>query len=205
MTAHFLGDDIISIDAPDATEAQSRASALRSLGVFREVAPGLDSLAVSFDPLVLEGAEALRLIDSVMKRPATQAAVEPTAHILRVRYGGADGPDLESVCATLAVEQDAFIESHCTTEHQVDMIGFTPGFAYLSGVPTDWPVPRLASPRERVDAGSVGVIAGYTGLYAMPGPGGWPIIGRTDAALFDRYKDQPFLIQPGDRVRFEAV
>ncbi len=85
------------------------------------------------------------------------------------------------------------------------MIGFTPGFAYLGGLDQALTVPRRSTPRTHVPAGSIGISGNYTGLYAMPGPGGWPLIGRTDTALFDATSGNPFLIHPGQQIRFVSA
>ena len=94
---------------------------------------------------------------------------------------------------------------HTSFAFLVDMIGFTPGFAYISGVPNNWDIPRLGSPRPRVPAGSVGLTSGYTGIYSLAGPGGWPLIGHTNADLFKADRETPFLIKPGQTLKFRAV
>ena len=84
-------------------------------------------------------------------------------------------------------------------------MGFTPGFAYLSGDDFDLDVPRLRTPRQHVPAGSVGLARDQCGLYSLDGPGGWPIIGRTPFALFDPDAAAPFRLNPGDSVKFEPI
>ena len=84
-------------------------------------------------------------------------------------------------------------------------MGFTPGFAYISGMPDGLNITRLDLPRSRVPAGLVGLSAAFTGLYALAGPGGWPLIGRTEATLFSPARANPFLLAPGQRVRFIAI
>ena len=101
--------------------------------------------------------------------------------------------------------QKELIALHTGQEYRVDMLGFTPGFAYIGGLDAALDVPRLPQPRMHVAAGSIGIADGRTGVYALPGPGGWPIIGRTSLTLFDALSDQPFLLQAGYRVRFTAV
>ena len=98
-----------------------------------------------------------------------------------------------------------FIELHTARDHKVEMIGFTPGFAYLSGLPNSISIPRLSEPRARVPTGSVGISSAYTGIYALPGPGGWPLIGQTEAPLFSVDAPSPFLLEPGNVVRFKAT
>ena len=94
---------------------------------------------------------------------------------------------------------------HTLHRYVGEMIGFTPGFAYVSGLQDDLRVPRLSEPRQRVEPGSVGVAGGLTGLYALPGPGGWPLIGRTPLPLFRAGDQQPMLLKSGARIRFVAI
>jgi KipI family sensor histidine kinase inhibitor len=94
---------------------------------------------------------------------------------------------------------------HTSRPHIVDLIGFTPGFAYIAGLGDDASVPRLAEPRQRVEPGSVGMAGGLTGLYALAGPGGWPLIGRTPLTLFRPEQSQPLLLDTGTRIRFVAI
>jgi KipI family sensor histidine kinase inhibitor len=115
------------------------------------------------------------------------------------------GPDFAWVCEALGVSPDAFIEMHTGRTHTVEMIGFTPGFAYVSGLPEHVKIPRLSDPRPRVAPGSVGISAAYTGIYALAGPGGWPLVGRVSNPLFDPNSDAPFLLQPGQRIKFKAA
>jgi len=94
------------------------------------------------------------------------------------------------------------VERHAQADYIVYFIGFQPGFPYLGGLPADLATPRRAEPRLEVPAGSVGIGGGQTGIYPLPTPGGWQIIGRTDIRLFDPQRQPATLLQPGDRVRF---
>jgi KipI family sensor histidine kinase inhibitor len=95
-----------------------------------------------------------------------------------------------------------FVSSHAAVEYTVAFLGFQPGFPYMRGLPAGLHAPRRASPRARVAAGSVAIGGAYCGIYPSAGPGGWQIIGRTAAVLFDPAHDAPALLLPGDRVRF---
>jgi KipI family sensor histidine kinase inhibitor len=110
------------------------------------------------------------------------------------------GPDLEALADSLGLGVHDLVVEHTATEHLVAFCGFAPGFAYLSGSP--WQVPRLSTPRSRVDPGSVGLAGPFTGIYPTASPGGWQIIGRTDAVLWDATRNEPALLPPGTRVRF---
>ena len=116
-----------------------------------------------------------------------------------------DGPDLDLVARTAGLHPDEVVALHSGTEYVVAFCGFAPGFAYLTGLPKPLRQPRLPTPRTSVPAGAVGVAGEFTAAYPRSSPGGWRLIGRTDAVLFDPRRDPPALLSPGDRVRFEAV
>jgi inhibitor of KinA len=119
-----------------------------------------------------------------------------------VFYGGRNGPDLEEVATFAGLTPRDAIRLHSGTEYRVYFLGFAPGFPYLGTVPEPIAMPRLATPRARVPAGSVGIAGGQTGIYPDDSPGGWRIIGRTPLRLYDAERQPPFLFRPGDRVRF---
>jgi KipI family sensor histidine kinase inhibitor len=112
-----------------------------------------------------------------------------------------DGADLGSVADVWGVDEAAVVARLVAASMRVAFCGFAPGFAYLSGLDPDWAVPRLAAPRPRVPAGSVALAGGYAGIYPTASPGGWQLVGRTDADLFDVRRTQPALLPPGTRVR----
>jgi KipI family sensor histidine kinase inhibitor len=123
-------------------------------------------------------------------------------HEIAVEYGGAAGPDLPALAEQAGLDVAAYINSHAAAEYTVAFLGFQPGFPYLRGLPRALHAPRRASPRVRVEAGSVAIGGPYTGIYPASGPGGWQVIGRTTAIVFDPQRDAPALLMPGDRVRF---
>lgn len=131
--------------------------------------------------------------------PAVPPAVG-TAHTLDVVY---DGADLQDVAAELGVSADALVAEHTATTWRVEFCGFAPGFAYLAGWARS--VARLATPRTRVPAGAVGLAGTWSAAYPADSPGGWRLLGRTDAALWDVARDTPALLVPGDTVRWRAV
>lgn len=123
-------------------------------------------------------------------------------HEIAVEYGGIAGPDLPALAERAGMDAATYINSHAAGEYSVSFLGFQPGFPYLHGLPGTLHAPRRASPRIRVAAGSVAIGGSYTGIYPASGPGGWQIIGRTTAVLFDPQREAPALLMPGDRVRF---
>jgi KipI family sensor histidine kinase inhibitor len=116
-----------------------------------------------------------------------------------------DGPDVAAVARHWDVSAESVIARHHATEFRVAFCGFAPGFGYLTGLPPELAVPRLDTPRNSVPAGSVGLADIYCGVYPTASPGGWLLIGRTDAVLFDPDRDPPALLGPGVRVRFVPV
>ena len=120
-------------------------------------------------------------------------------------YGGELGPDLTVVAAFSGLSEAEVIAVHAESTYRVYMLGFLPGFAYLGSVDERIAIPRRESPRLRVPAGSVGIAGRQTGVYPLPAPGGWQLIGRTPTRLFDLARAEPFLLRPGDQVRFAAV
>ncbi|MEV4873988.1 5-oxoprolinase subunit PxpB [Streptomyces syringium] len=129
-------------------------------------------------------------------------AADSAAVVLPVRY---DGADLAEVAALWQVPEEEVPRIHSTLEFRVAFCGFAPGFGYLTGLPERLRVPRRSTPRTAVPAGSVGLAGPYTGVYPRSSPGGWQLIGRTDAALWDPAREPAALLAPGTRVRFEAL
>ena len=134
-------------------------------------------------------------------------AVAPAGrvHEFLVDYGGAAGQDLAGLAATTGLSLAEVIALHSSATYQVQFMGFQPGFAYLAGTPTMLHQPRLSCPRTQISAGSLAIGGGYTGIYPTPGPGGWSLIGRVEAKLFDLRREPPALLMPGDQVRFVAL
>lgn len=116
-----------------------------------------------------------------------------------------DGPDLDAVAQHWRTDSRGVIDRLVQLELQVAFCGFSPGWAYLAGLPSELAIPRLATPRARVPAGSVALADAYAGIYPTASPGGWRLIGHTDLVLFDPDRDPPALLLPGTRVRFEET
>jgi KipI family sensor histidine kinase inhibitor len=199
------GDDLfaISVERPD--EAQALAMQLREAGGWLDVVPGIDSVVVRFDAARLSAREAQRAIDAVLAAGVQPLDVNDELVEIPVIYGGEFGPDLDELSKATGLSQDEIVRLHTRREYRVDMVGFTPGFAFIGGLDERLRVPRRKEPRQRVPAGSVGIADERTGLYAMASPGGWTLIGRTSYPLFDAMAEQPFALAPGMLVRFRAV
>ena len=202
---HACGDDLISIDVSSPAEAQMLAERLRATGDWIEVVGGIDTVVLQFDAVLHDPDLVVRKVLETMSQDEPVAAMAPDVVEIPVCYGGEFGPDFDAVCAMLKISAEELIALHAGHDYTVDMLGFTPGFAYIGGLDERLGVPRLREPRVSIAAGSVGIADGRTGLYALPGPGGWVLIGRTSYPLFDATADQPFALKAGMRVRFVAV
>lgn len=123
-------------------------------------------------------------------------------HIIDVKY---DGIDLGGVAEIVGCSVDEVVRRHCAPTYTVAFLGFSRSFPYLVGLDPTIIVPRLASPRTSVPAGSVGMGAGFTGIYPASSPGGWRLLGHTDEQFFDENSDPPSSLAPGDLVRFRPV
>lgn len=199
------GDDLFSVAVDSPRDAQALAAQLRNTREWLEVVPGIDSVVLRFDAARLDAAAAQQEIDSVMAGGIAPLEAPDELLEIPVVYGGEYGPDLEALCQATGLGVDEVIMLHTGREYTVDMIGFTPGFAFVGGLDERLSVPRRKEPRQRVEAGSVGIADGRTGLYALASPGGWTLIGRTPYELFDADAEQPFVLQAGTRIRFKAI
>ena len=169
----------------------------------RDVVPTYRSVAVYFDPLRVDIAHIRELAGRAGDTPGP-ADGGSTVEV-PVRYGGEDGPDLTAVAAFAGLRPEDVIARHAGGEYRVYMLGFLPGFAYLGSVPPEIAMPRRATPRLRVAAGSIGIAGAQTAVYPRASPGGWQIIGRTPLQVFDPQRVPPAIFAPGDSVRFVPV
>ena len=169
-----------------------------------EAVPTFRSLLVHYDPLVID---ATRLREAIEGLRPDEAVAEGRGRTvtLPVAYGGAHGPDLTDVAEGAGIDPDEAVRLHSAITHHVYMIGFAPGHPYLGDLPEALTLPRRATPRTRLEAGTVAIAVGQTVIYPFPSPGGWHAIGRTPARLFDIDRDPPALLAAGDRVRFRPV
>jgi inhibitor of KinA len=207
-----LGDSAITITlsrsvSPDSTaHARDAAATLRAakiahveevVSAYTAVTVFYDSLHVSFDEL------SKRLLETLQEsEPRRDSAQRSRLHTIRVVY---DGVDLADVAAAIKLTVADVVAIHSSQTYTVDVLGFVPGFAYLSELDARLELPRRPQPRQRVPAGSVAIASRLTGIYPFDTPGGWHILGRTDAVMFDPRRAEPALFKAGDRIRFEPV
>lgn len=139
--------------------------------------------------------------------PRLAGIPDPPARLVTipVRYGGADGPDLDDVARLTGLPAGEVIARHAAATYSVRFLGFTPGFAYLGPLDPSLVCPRLDRPRRAVPAGSVAIAADQTAVYPASTPGGWRLIGRTTQVMFDPRREPMSLLAMGDLVRFEPL
>lgn len=160
-----------------------------------------DAFTPEDDPLAIARAWVATRLDA----PPAPARIAAAAVAVPVCYGGEFGPDLTAVAAATGLHADEVVARHSGGDYRVAMLGFAPGFPYLLGLDPALALPRLATPRRRVPAGSVGIGGAQTGIYPRESPGGWHLLGRTPLGLFDASRDPPARLAPGDRVRFMPI
>lgn len=170
-----------------------------------EAVPTYRSVLVHYDPLQLGGDDIARLVEERLQRVEEAPLPQPRTVEIPTVYGGEFGPDLEFVAEHNGLDVEEVIRFHSSVDYLVYMLGFTPGFPYMGGMPIAIATPRLETPRPHVPAGSVGLAGQQTGIYPIESPGGWQIIGRTPLVLFDPHRDPPALLAAGDRVRFVPI
>ena len=163
------------------------------------------SLSVHYDPLHTAFQEVTSLLLHLEKTLDNAVVPEERTVDIPVCYGGEFGPDLHFVATHNGMSPEEVIARHSKSGYHIYAIGFAPGFCYLGGLDPRLHAPRLATPRQRVPAGSVGIGGSQTGVYPLESPGGWRLIGRTPLRLFAPERQPPTLYQPGDTIRFRPV
>ncbi|WP_449279664.1 5-oxoprolinase subunit B/C family protein [Leucobacter sp. GX0328] len=209
-----VGDRAVIYDLPGLDRVLEFAAVVRELGVSGviDIVPASRTVLV-----VCESRAAVRAVVAAVAGAGAEAGVReagriaerpgdgaggPIMHDIAVRY---DGEDLDEVARLTGLGREAVVDAHTRTLWQAAFGGYAPGFAYLVGGDPRLRVPRLDSPRTAVPAGSVALAGEYSAVYPAEAPGGWRLIGRTDAPVWDASRPRPALIAPGDTVRFTAV
>jgi KipI family sensor histidine kinase inhibitor len=212
LRAHPLGDSAVTSvfgterNAELLKRIQITARALEASGIphVEDVVPAYLTLTVFYDALHMSYAEIAKQVLEACERSTHSGAKppKPREHLIPVQY---DGIDLDTVAAATGLSVGEVVERHAGRAYTVDLLGFVPGFAYLSELDPALQLPRRAEPRPRVPAGSVAIAAAQTAVYPLDTPGGWHIIGRTETVMFDPERDSPALLRAGDTVRFRRV
>jgi inhibitor of KinA len=204
---HPLGDAALlaelgtRLDTAVNTRAIALAGALQKRRDVRQALAGCASVTVHFDP----DKTTYEALGAAIRRLATRRPPieEPgRLHRIPVVY---DGPDLNAVSQALGLPAERIVELHARPIYRVFVVGFVPGWAYLGPLPEELELPRRSVPRMHVPAGSVAIAGRMSGIYPLPAPGGWHLIGRTSVRVFLPDSDPPCLLRAGDRVKFFAA
>lgn len=197
MRVLTASDRAVLVECVDLDEAMRMHRAWAGIPGVLERVPGARTVLVRFDPQVMSAPE---LAEVLAATPVAEALPDAGPEVIvPVRY---DGADLADTAALLGVSVDDLVRRHGAAHWTVAFSGFAPGFGYLIGDDPLFDVPRRASPRTRVPAGSVALAGRFSGVYPRESPGGWQLIGTTDAVMWDVHRDPPALLTPGARVRF---
>lgn len=207
-----VGDSALSVEFGDAVDEATNARVLAldkamnaalPEGVI-ELVPTYRALMIHFDPLAI-GCATLR--ETVERLLAETVEDSEPGRLWRipVGYGGEFGIDLGSLAKRHGMTEDRVIEIHSGATYRVYMIGFAPGFSYLGGLPEALHTPRRTEPRLVTPAGTISIGGAQAAIASVPVPSGWHLIGRTPLKTFDPAADPAFLLNPGDRVRFERI
>ncbi len=184
--------------------ALDRAIAREPIPGVTETVPTYRSLLVHYDPLQIDFETLSEKLVSLAQLP-----VPPTENTRRWRipvvYGGEHGIDLEDVARTLKTTPDDVVARHAAGHYRVAMIGFTPGWSYLSGLEDFLHMPRRQNPRLLTPAGTISIGGVQTGVQCLAGPSGWHLLGRTAVRTYQLHRDPTFLLEPGDQVTFSVV
>jgi KipI family sensor histidine kinase inhibitor len=195
----------ITLQANEKVRKLLRLLELEPMAGVRNLHPAYCSLLVKFDALKLRHEEVETVLRKYLDRLEEVKLPEPRLVEIPVCYGGEFGPDLAEVGALHGMTPAQAIELHASVEYLVYFLGFVPGFAYLGKLPKELATPRLAAPRRRVPAGSVGIAGNQTGVYPFATPGGWRLLGRTPVKMFQADREELSLLSIGDRVRFTPI
>jgi inhibitor of KinA len=200
----------LDLEVNSAVQRLARMVHAKSLPWVRDVVPALAGFAIHFDPdhpdVFGDALSAsLKVVDECLKQGLPKEDDATRAVEVPVCYEREFAPDLAEVAAAAKVTPEEAVALHAGSEFRVLMIGFAPGHPYMAGLNPKLAVPRRATPRAVVPAGSVAIANDQAVVYPYAISGGWNIIGRTPLAVFDAHRDEPSLFAAGDRVRFKPI
>lgn len=170
-----------------------------------ETVPSYSSLLVCYDPLQVSYDALCRILKKRLREDVDGNETEYRVWEIPCCYGLYFGRDLDRVAEHAGLRSEEVVERHCGVEYRIYMLGFLPGFVYLGGLDRKLQTPRLSIPRARIPRGSVGIGGSQTGIYPLPSPGGWNLIGCTPVELYDPESDEPVLCRAGDHIRFLSI
>jgi 5-oxoprolinase (ATP-hydrolysing) subunit B len=184
--------------------ALDRVLASEPIAGVTEAVPTYRSLLVHYDPVQIDFDRLGERLLALAQRPVPETAKARRWRI-PVVYGGEHGIDLEDVAKTLNTTPDDIVARHTAGDYRVAMIGFTPGWSYLSGLADFLHLPRRQNPRLLTPSGTISIGGVQTGVQCLAGPSGWHLLGQTAVRTYQLHRDPTFLLEPGDAITFSAV
>ena len=171
----------------------------------KAVIPAFTSLLINYDPRVVNYKTLTKRLQKLLKLDVNEETSTSRIFEIPVCYGGEYGPDIENIAKNAGLTEEEVIKIHSSKDYLIYMLGFLPGFSYLGGLDERIHTPRLANPRIRIPAGSVGIGGSQTGIYPLDSPGGWQLLGLTPVKTYDPERENPILFEAGDYIRFVPV
>lgn len=171
----------------------------------QDMIPAFTSLLINYDPRVVNYKTLTKRLQKLLKLDVNEEASTSRVFEIPVCYGGEYGPDIENIAKNTGLTEEEVIKIHSSKDYLIYMLGFLPGFSYLGGLDERIHTPRLANPRIRIPAGSVGIGGSQTGIYPLDSPGGWQLLGLTPVKTYDPERENPILFEAGDYIRFVPV
>lgn len=207
------GDSSILIQFGNAIDPDINARIAATVQLMKEqhiegvvdIIPAFCSLLINYDPRVISYEEMRTRMEKILSVEIAAGARKKKVFEIPVCYGGEFGPDLATIAEHAGLSEQEVIDIHTSTDYLIYMLGFLPGFTYLGGLDERIHTPRLANPRIRIPAGSVGIGGSQTGIYPMDSPGGWQLMGLTPVKTYDPDREVPILVEAGDYIRFVPV
>ena len=170
-----------------------------------DMIPSFCALLINYDSRVITYDKLKKRLADVLKIDAKAENVASQVFEIPVCYGGQYGPDMTNLKEHAGLSEEEIIAIHSGSDYLIYMLGFLPGFPYLGGLDERIHIPRLASPRIKIPAGSVGIGGAQTGIYPLDSPGGWQLLGQTPVKTYDPERETPILFEAGDYIRFVPV
>ncbi len=213
VTIHTAGDSSLLLQFGNAIDPDINARITATVQMMREqqiegvvdLIPAFCSLLINYDPRVISYGEIRTRMERILSMEVATGERKKKIYEIPVCYGGELGPDLGAIAAHAHLSEQEVIEIHSSTDYLIYMLGFLPGFTYLGGLDERIHTPRLANPRIRIPAGSVGIGGSQTGIYPLDSPGGWQLMGMTPVRTYDPNREVPILVEAGDYIRFVPI